>query len=48
MVIVKVKADNMIDNPVVQAKKEFAEQMAIETGMTYWIIKGTDAEKGNS
>ena len=45
-VIVEVKGDNMIDDPVVQAKKEFAEQMAGASGMTYQIIKGSDANKG--
>lgn len=45
-VIVEVKGDNLIDDPVVQAKKEFAEQMAIANGMTYQIIKGSEAEAG--
>lgn len=44
--IVEVKGDNKIDDPVVQAKKEFAEQMAIASGMTYGIIKGSDANAG--
>ncbi|MBN1815587.1 MAG: DEAD/DEAH box helicase family protein [Anaerolineae bacterium] len=44
--IVEVKGDNRIDDPVVQAKKEFAEQMAIASGMTYGIIKGSDAHAG--
>lgn len=39
-VIVEVKAENQIDNPVVQAKKAFAEQMAVDSGMTYRIIGG--------
>jgi type III restriction enzyme len=43
MVIVEVKGDNMLNDPVVQAKREFAEQMAIASGMTYETIKGTDA-----
>ncbi len=43
MVIVEVKGDHQIDTPVVQAKREFAEQMAIASGMTYEMIKGTDA-----
>lgn len=46
-VIVEVKGDNKIDDPVVQAKKEFAEQMAVASGMTYRIIKGSDASKGH-
>ncbi len=42
-VIVEVKGDNMIDDPVVQAKKEFARQLAAASGMEYRIIKGSDA-----
>jgi type III restriction enzyme len=45
-VIVEVKGDNLIDDPVVQAKKEFAEQMAVASGMTYRIIKGSEARAG--
>nr|WP_315380729.1 TnsA endonuclease N-terminal domain-containing protein [uncultured Sphingomonas sp.] len=44
MVIVEVKGDHQVDTPVVQAKREFAEQMAVASGMTYELIKGTDAE----
>lgn len=46
VVIVEVKGDNQIDNPVVQAKKEAAQQVAIASGMTYEIIKGTEAAAG--
>jgi len=45
-VIVEVKGDNKIEDPVVLAKQEFAEQMAVASGMTYKIIKGTDAAQG--
>jgi len=45
-VIVEVKGDDKIDDPVVLAKKEFAEQMASASGMTYQIIKGSDADAG--
>jgi type III restriction enzyme len=45
-VIIEVKGDNKIEDPVVQAKKEFAEQMAKDNQMTYRIIKGTQAEAG--
>lgn len=45
-VIVEVKGDNKIDDPVVQAKSEFASRMAIASGMTYRMIKGSDAAKG--
>ena len=44
-VIVEVKADNQIDDAVVQAKKEFAEQMAVASGMEYRLIKATDANE---
>ena len=46
-VIVEVKGDNMIDDPIVQAKREYAEQMADASGMEYAIIKGTDADAHN-
>ncbi|MBP6817775.1 MAG: DEAD/DEAH box helicase family protein [Ferrovibrio sp.] len=42
-VIVEVKADNQIEEKVVQAKKEFAQQLAIASGMEYRLIKATDA-----
>lgn len=42
-VIVEVKGDNMIDDPVVQAKKDFAKQIATVSGMEYQTIKGSDA-----
>lgn len=44
-VIVEVKGDNMVDDAVVQAKKEFASQVAVASGMEYRIIKGSDADK---
>jgi hypothetical protein len=43
-VIVEVKADNQIDDAVVQAKKDFAHQIAVASGMEYRIIKSTDAD----
>lgn len=46
-VIVEVKGDNMVDDPVVRAKKAFAEQTAVASGMTYEMIKGSDAKNGN-
>ncbi len=46
-VIVEVKGDNKIDDPVVKAKQAFAEQMATASGMTYEMIKGSDANSGN-
>ena len=46
-VIVEVKADFQVDDPVVLAKKEFAEQIAAASGMTYSVIKGSDANEHN-
>lgn len=46
-VVVEVKGDHQIDNAVVQAKKEFAEQVAVASGMEYQIIKSTDADTRN-
>lgn len=46
-VIVEVKADNQIEDLVVQAKKEFAQQIAVASGMEYRILKSSDADKRN-
>ena len=46
-VIVEVKGDNKIDDPVVQAKAEFASQMAIASGMTYSTMKGSECKGGD-
>lgn len=46
-VIVEVKADNQIEDAVVQAKKDFANQIAVASGMEYRIIKSTDADSRN-
>ena len=46
--IIEVKGDNKIDDPIVLAKMDFAEQMATASKMTYRVIKGTDAERGRS
>jgi len=43
-VIVEVKADNQVDDPVVLAKQEFAEQMAVASGMTYHMVKESDVK----
>jgi len=45
-VMVEVKGDHQVDEPIVRAKREFAEQMAGASGMTYRLIKGTDAAAG--
>ena len=44
--ILEVKADNQIDVPVVQAKKQFAQQMATASGMRYAILPSTEADAG--
>ena len=46
-VIVEVKNDNEIDDVVVQAKKDFAQQTAVASGMEYCIIKSTDADRND-
>lgn len=46
-VIVEVKADNQIEDAVVQAKKDFAQQIAVASGMEYRIFKSSDADKRN-
>lgn len=45
--IIEVKRDDQIETPVVQAKKEFASQIAAASQMVYRIIKGTDAAAGH-
>lgn len=45
-IIVEVKGDNKIDDPVVLAKQDFAEQMAEAAGMVYKVISGSDAMRG--
>ena len=42
--IVEVKGDHQIDDAVVRAKKDFAEQIAVASGMEYQIIKSSDAD----
>lgn len=44
-VIVEVKGDHQIDDTVVQAKKDFAQQIAVASGMEYRIIKSSDADE---
>lgn len=43
--IVEVKADNQIEDAVVQAKEDFAQQIAVASGMEYRILKSSDADK---
>ncbi|MCA9909956.1 MAG: type III restriction endonuclease, partial [Anaerolineae bacterium] len=45
-IMVEVKAEFQSDEPVVRAKQMFAEQAAGASGMTYRVIKGTDAGAG--
>lgn len=45
-VIVEVKGDNMIEDEVVKAKADYANQLAVASKMSYHIIKGTDALNG--
>lgn len=44
-VIVEVKADNQVEDAVVQAKKDFANQIAVASGMEYRLMKSSDADK---
>lgn len=43
--IIEVKGDNMIDDAVVLAKKEYARQMAAASNMEYIIVAGTKASE---
>jgi hypothetical protein len=45
-VIVEVKGDNKIDDPIVQAKKEYASQLAGASNMKYQVILGSEASAG--
>jgi hypothetical protein len=42
-----VKADKQIEDAVVQAKKEFVDQIAVASGMEYQLLKSTDADNRN-
>ena len=46
--IVEVKADFQVDDTVVQAKQEYAEQLASASKMAYLMVKATEAGKGLS
>jgi type III restriction enzyme len=45
-VIVEVKGDNKFEDPVVQAKKEYASQLAGASEMKYHMILGSEAAAG--
>jgi hypothetical protein len=42
-VIVEVKGEHKLEDPIVKAKQEFAEQIAVASGMQYKIIGGQEA-----
>ncbi len=44
--IIEVKGDNKIDDAVVLAKKQYAEQIASASNMKYIILRGSDCENG--
>ena len=45
-IIIEVKGDNKIDDEVVMAKADYATQLADASGLTYQIIKGSEANNG--
>lgn len=45
-VIVEVKGDDKIDDPIVKAKEAWATQLAKSSLMSYKVIKGSDAMSG--
>ena len=44
--ILEVKGDHMVDDPVVKAKEEAAEEIAVESSMRYEMLKGSDIMSG--
>ncbi|WP_216830739.1 TnsA endonuclease N-terminal domain-containing protein [Alkalihalobacterium elongatum] len=48
MLIVEVKGDNKIDDPIVQAKEKAAREIASASEMVYRIIAGSEVNKGFS
>ncbi|MBF0412866.1 MAG: DEAD/DEAH box helicase family protein [Desulfamplus sp.] len=47
-IIVEVKGDHQIDDPIVQSKKEFAQQMATDNNMIYYMIPSTQVNTARS
>lgn len=45
--LIEVKGDNMIDDEVVQAKAEAAEEMSVASGMKYVMYSGSEIMKTN-
>lgn len=43
--IIEVKADYMVDDAIIQAKKEFASQIAVASGMTYEMIPSSKVDR---
>jgi type III restriction enzyme len=43
--IVEIKGDNKIDDPVVLAKRDYATRMAAVNGIRYLIVKGSEAQR---
>ena len=46
--ILEVKGDHMMDDPVVKAKEAAAEEIAVESSMKYEMIKGSDIMDGKA
>lgn len=46
--IVEVKGDNKVDDPIVQAKQDYASQLATASAMEYRMIRGNDVLDGLS
>lgn len=46
-VIVEVKADHQVNDAVVQSKKDFANEIAVASGMEYRLMKASDAKARN-
>ena len=44
--ILEVKGDHMVDDPVVKAKEAAAAEVAVESSMKYEMLKGTDIMDG--
>ena len=44
--ILEVKGDHMVDDPVVKAKEAAAEEIAVESSMKYEMLKGSDIMEG--
>ena len=44
--ILEVKGDHMIEDPIVKAKEAVAEVITVESSMKYEMIKGTDIMEG--